>query len=140
MKSKYTFLTLLFVAQLISTATFAQHQKMKVMSGVQNEEGFKLIIAEKDSETEILKVVEIIELKAFGSHEHFKIPKTDRIFVIALPISGEIDKGETISEKMMSGVQILGVGSMHSFNLTITQSEDGIFHYTLTNVHWEHAE
>ncbi|MFT5617364.1 MAG: hypothetical protein ACI85I_000581 [Arenicella sp.] len=131
----YSFLFLVIIPNAL-----AQTQTIKVMSGVQNEGGFKLIVAEVSPKSKVLEIVKVIEIEKYGNHEHFKIPKTDKVFVIAVPISENVKEGMEIPQNLSAEVQTLGVEGMRSFNLTITQSEDEVFHYTLTNVHWGHRD
>jgi hypothetical protein len=131
----YSFLFLVIIPNAL-----AQTQTIKVMSGVQNEGGFKLIVAEVSPKSKVLEIVKVIEIEKYGNHEHFKIPKTDNVFVIAVPISENVKEGMEIPQNLSAEVQTLGVEGMRSFNLTITQSEDEVFHYTLTNVHWGHRD
>ncbi len=97
---KHFFYSLLFL--LIGPNLVAQTQTMKVMSGVQNEEGFKLVVAEMNPKSKLLDVVKVMEIKKYGNHEHFKIPKTNRVFVIAIPISENVEEGKEIP-KLISG-------------------------------------
>lgn len=135
---KFLFYSLFFLIIMPNLA--AQTQTMKVMSGVQNDGGFKLVVAEMNPKSKLLDVVKVMEMEKYGNHEHFKIPKANKVFVIAVPISESVEEGKELPQSLSEEIQILGVESMRSFNLTITQSEDGVFHYTLTNVHWEHSE
>ncbi len=63
----------------------------------------------KIRKSKILDVVKVMEMEKYGNHEHFKIPKTNKMFVIAVPFRRSVEEGKNF-HKDYEEVQILGVG------------------------------